>query len=511
MLCQEASCPLCGEKCLKFDPPVLVCHGTCLQKVKKNSVYYVTVDGIMLWCQRCYTGLPTVILELPNRPPLLKRNLLKRRLDEEVAEPWVSCDICGHWFHQICALYNDRMSISADSGSSGSGSGVALSGGSSTSTNPRGHYECPLCKLESIQQQCAKRTCIFDGNNSLSEGQHIHNPDAQQCVADRKMRSHQGTVCRLDENECVSELIESERDRLKASNKVRVEKPLRRPSTSIPARAETRSRAGAAKVAPTTSSQPKPQELSAVPTNLDAVAAHSASPLIPISLAPRAVCLGDQSTLGLNDYPGVDKNEVLSSPHSSATTTSIMSSVNLVKREVEVVMDVSDDSSVTTTTICSEIAPSTSPTIPGKRDRDREDLGNRTIGDNVLPAHLNQWRASTLPRSNLSDFLEALVAERLRSSGYEEAADTVTVRMTSNVEQYMEVPATIVDNLRTSEGLCIPPYLAYKQKCILMFQKVDGVDICLFCLYVQEFDEKCPEPNKSVVYIAYLDSVDFFR
>ena len=111
-LCQGESCPLCGEKCLKFDPPVLVCHGTCLQRVKRNSVYYVTVDGIMLWCQRCYTGLPPVVLELPSRPPLLKKNLLKRRLDEEVAEPWVSCDICGHWFHHICALYNDRMSVS---------------------------------------------------------------------------------------------------------------------------------------------------------------------------------------------------------------------------------------------------------------------------------------------------------------------------------------------------------------------------------------------------------------
>jgi hypothetical protein len=83
-LCQGSSCPLCGEKCLKFDPPVLVCHGTCLQKVKKNSVYYVTTDGIMLWCQRCYTGLPPVVLEFISRPPLLKKALLKRRLDEEV-------------------------------------------------------------------------------------------------------------------------------------------------------------------------------------------------------------------------------------------------------------------------------------------------------------------------------------------------------------------------------------------------------------------------------------------
>lgn len=45
----------------------------------------------------------------------------------------------------------------------------------------------------------------------------------------------------------------------------------------------------------------------------------------------------------------------------------------------------------------------------------------------------------------------------------------------------------------------------------LAFQKIDGIDVCLFSLYVQEFDENTPEPNRSRVNIAYLDSVDYFR
>lgn len=488
---------------MKFDPPVLVCHGTCLQKVKKNSVYYVTVDGIMLWCQRCYTGLPTVILELPSRPPLLKRNLLKRRLDEEVAEPWVSCDTCGHWFHQICALYNDRMSVSSDSGPSGSKDGVSLSGGSSTCTNPRGHYECPLCKLEAMQQQCSKQIHSHESNHHQNEQNHVSDPDTLITV-DKRRKRYPGTACEADETTFVSKLVERGRQ------------SIRRPPLPVAARAETRSRAGAAKIVPNVSSQPQSQDLSTTFTKFDAISARNEFPALnEISgVKPGAVEIDGYTGSGNGKY------NILSSSLSSAATSSLFSSVDVTDRDgdVDEIMDVSEDGSVTTNTICSDKTLSLSSSLPGwersaagKRDRDRDDFADGTVEENSLPAHLNQWRASTLPRSHLGDFLEALVSERLRSCGFQEAADTVTVRMTSNVEQYMEVPLTIIDNLRTSEGLCVPPYLAYKQKCILLFQKVDGVDICLFCLYVQEFDEKCPEPNKSVVYIAYLDSVDFFR
>jgi hypothetical protein len=39
-LCQGHTCHLCGEKCLKFDPPVLTCAGSCGQNIRRGAFYY---------------------------------------------------------------------------------------------------------------------------------------------------------------------------------------------------------------------------------------------------------------------------------------------------------------------------------------------------------------------------------------------------------------------------------------------------------------------------------------
>jgi Histone acetylation protein/Bromodomain len=88
---------------------------------------------------------------------------------------------------------------------------------------------------------------------------------------------------------------------------------------------------------------------------------------------------------------------------------------------------------------------------------------------------------------------------------------TVSVRLISDTEKSFQVPSIIQRFFETNKRVQSQKgdqlkTIDYKSKAIALFQTIDGLDVCIFCMYVQEYSS----PEKRV-YVAYLDSVEYFR
>ncbi|CAK8998039.1 Histone acetyltransferase p300 (p300 HAT) (E1A-associated protein p300) (Histone butyryltransferase p300) (Histone crotonyltransferase p300) (Protein 2-hydroxyisobutyryltransferase p300) (Protein lactyltransferas p300) (Protein propionyltransferase p300), partial [Durusdinium trenchii] len=95
--------------------------------------------------------------------------------------------------------------------------------------------------------------------------------------------------------------------------------------------------------------------------------------------------------------------------------------------------------------------------------------------------------ASSLPHSSMGRYLEEEIRAAARRAGSPEVAESLTLRVVSSRDS------------------------TTKNKTVLVFQRIHGVDVMVFVLYVQEYPRNCPMPNRGKVYISYLDSVAFME
>lgn len=129
------------------------------------------------------------------------------------------------------------------------------------------------------------------------------------------------------------------------------------------------------------------------------------------------------------------------------------------------------------------------------------------------PVVTDRYDAASLPETDMGSFIEKAIKDELRELGEPEAADAIVLRLVSSRQDVSKTNRHVREGFSASKSPA-GGYAAeypFKSKAMFLFQRLDGIDVLLFVMYVQEYGAECPPPNTRQVYISYLDSVQYFR
>ncbi|CAF3850511.1 unnamed protein product [Rotaria sp. Silwood1] len=118
----------------------------------------------------------------------------------------------------------------------------------------------------------------------------------------------------------------------------------------------------------------------------------------------------------------------------------------------------------------------------------------------------NCYIAQKLTVTDLSSQLEQRVNKYLFDKDCHESH--VTIRVLASSDKICKIKPQLkkyYPNQMTNDSY------PYRTKAIFAFQEIEGIDVVFFGMYVQEYDEHCPAPNTSRVYISCLDTIHFFQ
>lgn len=112
------------------------------------------------------------------------------------------------------------------------------------------------------------------------------------------------------------------------------------------------------------------------------------------------------------------------------------------------------------------------------------------VKDYNIKRRENRYLAHKLTNTDLANALEQRVNDFLRRDCHPDTG-RVTIRVLAASDRICDIKP----RLKRYFGSQIPDGYPYRTKAIFAFQEIQGVDVVLFGMHVQEYDSRCPGPN----------------